>query len=55
MKIWDKGIFEPLEVDEERGRIIFRIEGKRLSGVYCLIKTRGRGGKEQWLFFKKKE
>ncbi len=54
VKIWDKGTFEPLEVDEEHGKIIFRIEGERLSGVYCLIKTRGRGGKEQWLFFRKK-
>ncbi|MCL7475043.1 MAG: DNA polymerase ligase N-terminal domain-containing protein [Methanosarcinales archaeon] len=53
VKIWDKGIFEPLEVDEEK--IIFRIEGRRLSGVYCLIKTRGQGKKEQWLFFRKNE
>ncbi len=54
VKIWDKGTFEPLEVDEEHGKIIFRIKGERLSGVYCLIKTRGRGGKGQWLFFRKK-
>jgi DNA ligase D-like protein (predicted 3'-phosphoesterase) len=55
VKIWDKGTFEPLEVDDKQGKVIFRIEGQRLSGVYCLIKTRGKGGKEQWLFFRKKE
>lgn len=53
VKIWDNGKFEPLEVDDDK--IIFRIAGKRLSGVYCLIRTGGQGGKEQWLFFKKKE
>ncbi|MCL7413850.1 MAG: 3'-phosphoesterase [ANME-2 cluster archaeon] len=53
VKIWDNGIFEPLEVDESK--IIFRIEGKRLKGLYCLIKTRGQGKKEQWLFFRKSQ
>jgi DNA ligase D-like protein (predicted 3'-phosphoesterase) len=55
VKIWDRGGFEPLEVDDEKGRIIFRIDGKRLSGIYCLIKTAPRGGKQQWLFFRKKD
>ncbi|MCK4937219.1 MAG: 3'-phosphoesterase [Methanosarcinales archaeon] len=55
VKIWDKGTFELLEGDDKQGKVIFRIEGKRLSGVYCLIKTRGLGSKEQWLFFMKKE
>ena len=55
VKIWDQGEFEPLEVDDTKGKIIVRIEGKRLSGIYCLIKTAPRGGKEQWLFFRKKD
>lgn len=55
VKIWDRGTFQPLEVDDDKGRIIFRIDGKQLSGVYCLIKTTPRAGKEQWLFFKKKD
>jgi DNA ligase D-like protein (predicted 3'-phosphoesterase) len=54
VKIWDRGTFEPLEVDDEKGKIIFRMDGQRLSGVYCLIRTKPRGGKEQWLFFRKK-
>ena len=54
VKIWDRGTFEPLEVDDEKGKIIFRMYGRRLSGVYCLIRTKTRGGKEQWLFFRKK-
>ncbi len=55
VKIWDRGTFEPLEVDDEKGKIIFRVDGQRLSGVYCLIRTKTRGGKEQWLFFRKKD
>ena len=54
VKMWDRGTFEPLEVDDEKGKIIFRMDGKRLSGVYCLIRTKPRRGKEQWLFFRKK-
>ena len=54
VKMWDRGTFEPVEVDDEKGKIILRIYGRRLSGVYCLIRTKTRGGKEQWLFFRKK-
>ena len=53
VKIWDRGTFEPVEVDDEKGKIIFRMDGQRLSGVYCLIRTKPRGGKAQWLFFRK--
>ena len=53
VKMWDRGTFEPVEVDDEKGKIIFRMDGQRLSGVYCLIRTKPRGGKEQWLFFRK--
>lgn len=54
VKMWDRGTFETLEVDDEKGKIIFRVDGQRLSGVYCLIRTKPRGDKEQWLFFRKK-
>ncbi len=54
VKMWDRGTFEPLEVDDEKGKIIFRMYGRRLSGVYCLIRTKPRSGNEQWLFFRKK-
>jgi DNA ligase D-like protein (predicted 3'-phosphoesterase) len=54
VKMWDRGTFEPLEVDDENGKIIFRMDGQKLSGVYCLIRTKSRGDKEQWLFFRKK-
>jgi DNA ligase D-like protein (predicted 3'-phosphoesterase) len=54
VKIWDRGTFEPVEVDDKKGKIIFRMDGQRLSGVYCLIRTKTRGDKEQWLFFRKK-
>jgi DNA ligase D-like protein (predicted 3'-phosphoesterase) len=54
VKMWDRGTFEPMEVDDEKGKIIFRIYGQRLSGVYCLIRTKTKDGKEQWLFFRKK-
>ncbi len=54
VRIWDNGTFEPLEVDDEKGKIIFRMYGRRLSGVYCLIRTKTRDVKSQWLFFRKK-
>lgn len=46
VKIWDSGEFV-LEEDE-LGKIVVALKGKRLSGQYCLIKTR-----LGWLFFKK--
>ena len=66
VKIWDNGNYALLE--RESGKLVFRLEGKKLRGAFCLIRL--KGGKmsssagqlpneaplgKYWLFFKKKE
>lgn len=51
VEIWDKGYYKPKQIKEDK--IIFFIHGDKLTGTYCLIKTKLKG--ENWLFFKKKE
>jgi len=48
--IWDKGTYEPIDVKDNK--IIFKIKGKKLKGIYCLVKFKPP---KNWLFFKKKE
>jgi len=50
VRIWDKGTYEPVEVHEDK--IIINVNGERLKGEYCLVKTQFQ--KNSWLFFKKK-
>jgi len=50
VEIWDKGVYGLLERTDDK--IVFRINGKRLKGVYYLIRLKGRG-ENNWLFFKK--
>jgi len=52
VKIWDSGSFEV--VDWKPGKkLIFRIKGKKLKGVFVLVHFRPAG--KEWLFFRKKE
>jgi DNA ligase D-like protein (predicted 3'-phosphoesterase) len=56
--IWDAGIFEPLEDAEAalaRGRLSFRLKGKRLKGEFALALLKGRDDGKQWLLMKKKD
>jgi len=50
--IWDKGTYEPVSISESK--IVVNIDGEKLKGEYCLIKTRFQG-KNSWLFFKMKK
>ncbi|MGC9310056.1 MAG: DNA polymerase ligase N-terminal domain-containing protein [Candidatus Nanoarchaeia archaeon] len=55
VEIWDKGRYEHLQSESmkqayKKGKMVFRLEGKRLKGDYALIKTKDKN----WLFFKKK-
>lgn len=52
VEIWDRGTYEPIE--EGEGKLVFRINGERLRGEYCLIRFRPEAGDRNWLFFKKK-
>ncbi|MCK5474142.1 MAG: 3'-phosphoesterase [Candidatus Aenigmarchaeota archaeon] len=53
VKIWDKGTFNPIKIEEKE--IIVKIDGKKLKGLFVLLKTSFKGAKNTWLFFKKKE
>jgi DNA ligase D-like protein (predicted 3'-phosphoesterase) len=48
VKIFDKGNYKLIEKDENK--IVFELKGKKLKGVYNLIKLRGK--KNQWIIFK---
>lgn len=49
VRIFDEGTYEMLQ--QKDGNIRFRLEGRRLRGVYRLVRTREEKGKEQWLAF----
>lgn len=49
VEIWDKGEYE-LE-SREKGKIVFRLGGKRIKGWYALIHT----NENNWLIFKRKK
>ncbi len=50
VKIFDKGNYKLIE--KTKDRIIFTLRGKKLKGIYNLIKFKGR--KNQWLLLKAK-
>src|SRR6266545_73013 len=55
--VWDRGRWQP-EGDARdalrRGRLTFTLEGEKLAGRFHLIRTRGEGRAENWLFFRGK-
>jgi DNA ligase D-like protein (predicted 3'-phosphoesterase) len=51
VKIWDKGTYKLIEKNSKK--IIIEINGKKLKGKYCLIKT-NYGNKKSWLFMRMK-
>lgn len=56
--IWDEGEFDPLEDPETalgKGRLSFRLAGKRLRGEFALALMKGRGTGKEWLWMKKKD
>lgn len=53
VEIWDKGYYVPIKF--QSNELIFELKGKKLNGVYCLIKLKSKLPKDKnWLFFKKK-
>ncbi len=53
VEIWDKGYYIPSKFDSTE--IIFELKGKKLKGIYCLIKLKPKLPPDKnWLFFKKK-
>ncbi len=51
VKIWDKGKYEEKSITAEKMEFI--LSGKKLTGVYVLLKF-SRAGEKTWLFFKAK-
>lgn len=55
---WDFGSWEPEgDVDESlrRGRLEFRLKGKKLKGSFLLVRTRAAAKKPQWLLIKRSD
>jgi bifunctional non-homologous end joining protein LigD len=54
--IWDKGTWDPIEDATKgfkKGHLVFSLKGKKLKGVFHLVRTRGQGRNNQWLLMKK--
>ena len=49
VKIWDKGLYEPIAWEENK--IEFIIKGEKMEGRYVLVKFR-KAGEKNWLLFK---
>ncbi len=53
--VWDRGIWEPEGDAHEgyaKGKLKFRLQGEKLSGVWNLFRTHLAGKKEQWMLVK---
>jgi bifunctional non-homologous end joining protein LigD len=56
--LWDKGTWEPLndpKIGLAKGKLEFRLHGKKLKGIWALIRTHLKGSKPNWLLIKKKD
>lgn len=51
--IWDKGTYKLLNGSINSGKIEFELKGKRLKGIFVLIKMKGKD--KEWLLIKKKD
>jgi len=54
VEIWDSGTYRPVE--KTATKWVVEISGRRLRGLFALIRIKAReGGAKTWLFFKAKE
>lgn len=58
--IWDRGSWEPADDPERgyrKGRLSFRLKGRRMKGSWALVRMDGRGDgrRENWLLMKKND
>ena len=56
--VWDRGIYVPATPDvgaaQRAGRIEFALKGKKLTGNWILVRTRGANGRS-WLLIKRRD
>jgi bifunctional non-homologous end joining protein LigD len=57
--LWDQGVWTPEDPDPEqalrKGRLHFRLDGKKLHGSWILTRIRGSEDKPQWLLIKRND
>ena len=53
VEIWDKGTFNLVDGDMNKGKLIVDIKGKKLKGEYVLLKFKDQD--KNWLLFKKEK
>ncbi len=51
--IWDKGTYKLLDGSINSGRIEFELKGKKLKGIFVLIKMKDKD--KEWLLIKKRD
>jgi bifunctional non-homologous end joining protein LigD len=51
--IWDRGTFTLLSGSVAEGKIEFNLRGRRLNGVFVLIRMKGK--EKEWLLVKKRD
>ena len=58
--VWDRGRWTPIgdpDEGEKKGKLLFELAGYKLRGVWTLVRTRRKGGKEgkEWLLIKERD
>jgi bifunctional non-homologous end joining protein LigD len=58
--IWDTGTYDTVPPGQEsaqrkKGHLTLQFHGQKLQGRWHLLRTRAKGGKSQWLFFKSRD
>jgi bifunctional non-homologous end joining protein LigD len=56
--VWDTGTWEPVgnpEKDYEKGKLTFHLHGKKLKGIWSIIRMKGDKGSDNWLLHKKRD
>jgi len=51
--IWDSGSFEPVNIEMDKGRLEFILNGNKLKGAFVLMKLKQK--EKEWLLIKKKD
>jgi bifunctional non-homologous end joining protein LigD len=51
--IWDSGDFEPVNIEIDKGRIEFILNGNKLKGTFVLLKLKQK--EKEWLLIKKND